>query len=192
MGTHPAPYPGPLPPPPSGLSERELPVTSLPSLWFRCDRVGRDPVHFGRTAASRFDDPREEVGVLYAGVQAETAFVEVFGGALALSETEITARTVWTLVSVRPARLVDLTGEALPALGLDARISAADHAPAQAWSRALYDHPDQPDGLLYRSRRDPSRLAVALYDREPWSFEIAALPTGTLVQLAGRYRIPIV
>lgn len=98
---------------------------------------------------------------------------------------------MWSLVAIRPSRLVDLTGEGLAALGLDARISDADHEPAQAWSRAFYEHPDKPDGILYRSRRDPSRLAVAIYDREPWAFETAALPSGTLVQIAIRYGIPI-
>jgi len=164
----------------------------MPSLWFRCAEAGRDPVHYGTTGVSRFDDPRGEFGVLYAGVQVEAAFVEVFGGKLALTDADLAARTVWSLVAIRPSRLVDLTGEGLAGLGLDARISAADHGPAQAWSRAFFEHPDQPDGILYRSRRDPSRLAVAIYDREPWAFEATALPSGTLVQVAIRYGILII
>lgn len=103
----------------------------MPSLWFRCVEARRDPVHFGTTGASRFDDPHGAFGVLYAGVQVETAFVEVFGGKLALTEADLADRTLWSLVASRPSRLVDLTGEGLVALSLDARISAADHAPAQ-------------------------------------------------------------
>jgi hypothetical protein len=35
----------------------------------------------------------------------------------------------------------------------------------QRWSRALHDHPDSPDGILYRPRHDPARIAAALFDR---------------------------
>ncbi len=117
----------------------------------------------------------------------ETAFVEAFGGKLAVTADDLAASEMWALFAGRSARLIDLTGEALASLGLDARISAADHAPARAWSRAFYEHPSRPDGILYRSRRDPSQLAVALYDRDPWEFEFARLPAAALIQLALRY-----
>ena len=36
---------------------------------------------------------------------------------------------------------------------------------AQRWSRALWEHPQQPDGIIYRSRHDPSKVCAALFDR---------------------------
>lgn len=43
--------------------------------------------------------------------------------------------------------------------------SGSDYPGSQLWSRALWNHSDKPDGLLYRSRHDDSGLSVALYDR---------------------------
>ena len=34
-----------------------------------------------------------------------------------------------------------------------------------AWADALHDHPEQPAGILYPSRFDPSERCVALFDR---------------------------
>ncbi|ODS51867.1 MAG: hypothetical protein ABS36_19025 [Acidobacteria bacterium SCN 69-37] len=36
---------------------------------------------------------------------------------------------------------------------------------AQRWSRALWEHPVQADGLYYRLRHDPEQCACALFDR---------------------------
>ena len=36
---------------------------------------------------------------------------------------------------------------------------------SQRWALAFHEHPDQPDGILYRSRHDPSRLCAAIFDR---------------------------
>jgi hypothetical protein len=36
---------------------------------------------------------------------------------------------------------------------------------SQLWSRALWEHGDKPDGILYRPRHDDSALSVAVYDR---------------------------
>ena len=40
-----------------------------------------------------------------------------------------------------------------------------DYLTQEWWSRALWEHGDQPDGILYRSRYDDSALCVAVYDR---------------------------
>ena len=49
---------------------------------------------------------------------------------------------------------------------------------AQQWSVALRAHPDQPHGIYYRARHDPSRIAVALYDHT--GELLTAIPLGTL------------
>jgi hypothetical protein len=63
-------------------------------------------------------------------------------------------------------RFVDLIGAGLRRLGADGRLTAGDdRSLSQRWSLALYHHPERPDGLLYRSRHDQSRVSVAIYDR---------------------------
>ena len=48
-------------------------------------------------------------------------------------------------------------------MGADARLFTAEYADSQAWSKALHDHPEKADGLLYLSRLDTSRQSVALF-----------------------------
>ena len=48
-------------------------------------------------------------------------------------------------------------------LDADARLLTGDYQIAQQWSKALQDHPTHPDGIYYRSRNDPSRFCLALY-----------------------------
>ena len=148
-------------------------------------------MHFGRAGTGRFDDPSKKFGVLYLGVSARAAFVEVLGQELGLASEDLRARVMSTLVAAAPARLVDLTGAHLPRLGLDARVFAASHAAAQRWSQAFHVHPSQPDGLLYRCRHDPSELAVALFDRREWAFDASELPEATLAALAGHYGLAV-
>jgi hypothetical protein len=53
----------------------------------------------------------------------------------------------------------------LSRIGADNRLTATSYDLSQRWALALYDHPDRPDGLLYRSRHDPSRFCAAIFDR---------------------------
>ncbi len=50
-------------------------------------------------------------------------------------------------------------------MGLDARLATGSYKLAQKWARAFHDHPDQPDGILYRSRHDPNQQLAALFER---------------------------
>jgi hypothetical protein len=53
-------------------------------------------------------------------------------------------------------------------IGADARLFSGDHEIAQRWSKFLHDHPLRPDGILYPSRLDPEKHALALFeDRVP-------------------------
>jgi len=60
---------------------------------------------------------------------------------------------------------VDLTGPGLNRIGADNRLSTGDYQTSQRWALAFHAHPEQPDGLLYRSRHDPERFCVAIFDR---------------------------
>jgi len=66
----------------------------------------------------------------------------------------------------RDLRLVPIHGPSLARLGLTAELATGDdYATSQLWSRALWEHDKQPDGILYRSRHDDSALCVAVYGR---------------------------
>lgn len=61
--------------------------------------------------------------------------------------------------------VVDLVGAGLARIGADNRLSDGRYTTAQRWALAFHQHPNQPDGLRYRSRHDPSRIIVAMFDR---------------------------
>jgi RES domain len=74
-------------------------------------------------------------------------------------------RTV--LVPKRALRLVDLTGWAHKALGLDSRglieCDAAEYPTTALWAKRLHDTADAPDGLYWRSRQYDRACAVMLF-----------------------------
>lgn len=124
----------------------------------------------------RFNDPLREYGVLYLGGDEFAAFIETFGASQTkggpylidnvVTEEEVANRCLCEIRSVRPLSVVDLaSGEGLARLRADARLGAGDWSMSQRWSRALWTHPSRPDGLLYRSRHDPARLCLSLFDR---------------------------
>lgn len=161
--------PGPHPPPSADIASGRLPIRSVSGPWVRLHAAGRSALYWGpRRERMRFDAPDDAYGVLYAANDDFGAFVEVFGhrtGVRAVDVTEVRSRDLSWLHATRPLRLVELTGSGLTRLGADGRIFAGDYGPARAWARALHDHPDQPDGLLYAARHDETRLCVAIFDR---------------------------
>lgn len=111
--------------------------------------------------------PQHEFGVLYLGEDAYCAFIETFGQATGkniVTQAELEKHSLSSISTERPLVLVDLTGSGLARMGADARLLAREHFVAQQWSRALRKHPEHPDGLYYRSRHDPARMAVALWE----------------------------
>ncbi|HZO27164.1 MAG TPA: RES family NAD+ phosphorylase [Chloroflexota bacterium] len=154
--------------PPRDLAHRRLPIVETAGPWLRLHRAHHGPVFFGRTLENRFDDPRQELGVLYAAETLDGAFIETFGrnpGLNTVSARQLSQRSLARLDVTRPLRLVDLTGPGLARLGTTAAMLAGRHRRAQVWSRALWSHPDRPDGILYRARYDPSCICVAIFDR---------------------------
>jgi hypothetical protein len=160
--------PGTHPEPPADLNQRSLPILSTRAEWFRIHQSRYTALFFGRTRRYRFDAPASEFGVLYAGSDEQCAFVETFGHSLdirVVTMDELRQRELSQLTTNRPLRLVDFTGSGLARLGTDNRLCTGDYHLAQRWALALWRHPDQPDGLKYRSRLDPARQCVALFDR---------------------------
>jgi len=157
-----------LPPPPADLDRRKLPLKLLKGPLFRIHRTSHTCLHFGKKMFERFDDPLGKYGVLYAAVQPEAAFAEVVLRRLSLMlicELDLQERSISEIACNR-LHCVDLTGAGLRRVSCDNRIATEKpyHTVGQ-WSRALFMHPQQPDGIIYRSRHNPQFKCVALFDR---------------------------
>lgn len=131
------------------------------AIWFGPAR-GHQPIH-------RFDDPAGRFRVCYLGTTIEVCFAETFlrnPPVKILALDDLAGRSIATLEVRRDLQLVPIHGSSLARLGVTAELaSSSDYAASQHWSRALWEHSDKPDGILYRSRHDDSALCVALYDR---------------------------
>jgi hypothetical protein len=160
--------PAPHPEPPSDLRTRKLPLRSVDGPWIRLHGCRRSARFFGKTGLNRFDAPAGEYGILYAGEDDFCAFVETFGDPLdthVVSRSDLRTRC-FTRVTARGALVVDLTAEGLRRLGADERLSTGDdYVLSRRWALALWTHPVQPDGLIYRARHDPSKQSIGIFDR---------------------------
>lgn len=175
--------PGPHPDPPGDLKSRALPLTTLRAgtSWARIYPLGFSPEYFDATDRHRFNAPAGQFGTLYAGSDDACAFIETFGRDLDLrvvASSELAARGRSRVEIVRDLRVVDLTGPGLAQIRADGRLTTGDYTVAQRWSLALHEHPDQPDGVIWTSRFDPSRVCLAVYDRARLS--IRTVPIGGL------------
>lgn len=179
-----------MPPTPIGwpdcdrLWRRSLPMIEVPlGNWLRVSQKHHASiVHFGKGCCYRFDDPRQEYGVLYAGSSYLTSVAEsvlrdeVRSGARPVYLSDLDERVIAALAPADATlSLVDLT-EAV-GIGLDNQIATTpDYALTRAWSRALYEHPDRPDGLYFVSRNFPKGQAIAVFDRALIRLPIAEAP----------------
>ena len=141
--------------------------------WMRIHAQGRNALWFGpgpgRQPIHRFDDPEGRFRVCYFGTTLEVCFAETFlrnPPVKILALDDLAGRSIATVEVRRELRLVPIHGPSLARLGVTAELaSGSDYAASRLWSRALWEHTDQPDGILYRSRHDDSALSVALYGR---------------------------
>ncbi len=201
--TH-AAHPGPLHDPPPDFPSIRLPLKAFDREWHRVYRCAYEPLFFGRTATYRFDAPAGEFVVLYMAQNHEGAFIETLGDAARNSATRNTlqsddfARRCWAaILATRPLHLVDLTGEGLVRITADERLCSGDYDVSRRWARAIYEHPQRPDGIYYRARHDPSQHSVALFDRARHT--VVARAEGTLLtdaallaRLLDRYGIDMI
>ncbi len=143
------------------------------SRWMRIHTQGTNALWFGPGAGGvpihRFDDPDGRFRVCYLGTGVEVCFAETFlrnPPVRILSLDDLAGRSLATVEVRRELRLVPMLGASLARLGVTAEMaSGSDYEGSQVWSRALWEHGDQVDGILYRSRHDDSTLCVAVYDR---------------------------
>ncbi len=132
---------------------------------FRIHRNDRGTLYFNRNNGSRFSASDGQYGVLYAGLDSSVCFLEIFGRQSSIIDAESLESMSLSQFSLqRDLRLVDLSGAGLALIGGDARILTGSYKLSQSWSETLYQHAAKIDGIYYRSRHDPSKFRVALYE----------------------------
>jgi len=140
-------------------------------------------IYYSRHSVNRFDAPKTlpesaRFGVTYAAFDLATCFAETITrednrrdhrlGGIAVSESvQITTRMVANLSATTLLRLVDVSDVGLYMIGAE---SGTFNSPiyrdtTQPWAAAIYERPEQVDGLLYRSRFLNGRFAVAIFER---------------------------
>lgn len=123
-----------------------------------------------------FTAKRKTVPTLYGaesleGALSETVFhdVPVTGAGRQILISSLTSFLQSTIVPTRPLRLADLRGFGLGRLGTTRAAlidSPARNYPATAkWAKALYECPQQPDGLIWISRQYDRAAALILFGR---------------------------
>ena len=157
--------------PPRDINTRQPRVATIGSVaFYRFYSRGNDPIYFDRSIDGRLNSPDGSFGVLYAAEQTNGAFAETFlrsPGRRLLPEDLIRKKALVVLGSIRSLRLVELHGRGLAALGATAEVTASPrpYKLPQAWSAALYNHPDTFDGIAYRARHDNSEICYAFFHR---------------------------
>ncbi|MCO5073807.1 MAG: RES family NAD+ phosphorylase [Rhizobiaceae bacterium] len=182
-------------PPPSDFGSAKLEIEIIPP----GETFGRiywstypDPLGYGKSP-SRFSDPRRRVaanrfGVLYLGDSLKVCFLEAvlrdrregLVDDLPIDHAELTQRCYAEIVTSAKLRLVDLRGDNAVRVGVPTDVIRAQRQNlARRWSLAFYEHPSQPDGIIYPSRLNGA-TNLAVYDRA-----IEKLQSKRVVRLLG-------
>ena len=163
--------------PPTPFAPEGLDIVTLNAKdLVRISRYDRGEPYFGHNLANRFDDPSKPpispFRACYAATSLRAAVAETVlhdeepvGGRFEIALTEMDSRYV---VEFEPSKLkiANLTGVSLKALGGNGALSSMlPYDIPQAWSRAVYDHPDCVDGFQYMSRHVNTDIAAVLFDR---------------------------
>ena len=170
-GDHPLPHPE--------LDQREVLIQTLKAgtTIFRMHPSGCTAVYFGRTGNYRYDAPDGSFGVMYAGEDLDCCFIESFGqtaGVPAVSGAYLEGRDFAEIQLQSNLRLADLVEPgSLSRIGADERLLTGPYSISQRWSAALRKHPTKPNGIRYRSRRDPAKIAYAIYDCPSTTFSVS-------------------
>jgi RES domain-containing protein len=155
-----------LPQPPLDLASRKLPLTRFSGRIYRIHQSKYSALFFGKDGSCRFDDPLQKYGVLYGSLKPEAAFAEVFLRRLdqiLIEEDAIRERSLGE-IRLQSLAFVDLTGAGLRRLSCDNRIATeVPYRTTSLWSRALFEHPQKPAGIIYRSRHNPKLKCIAIF-----------------------------
>ncbi|HEX2101747.1 MAG TPA: RES family NAD+ phosphorylase, partial [Candidatus Synoicihabitans sp.] len=199
-------------PPPSDLANRRLDLRLLASDtrgsaagWRRIGKTARSPVFFSNHPGWRFSSP-DLPGTLYLAESPEVCFWEVFWDDLvtraeahrALDLAKVAERSIWTLQLPARLRVVDTFDAAtLREIGAHGGTFSGPYRVCQAWAKALRQHPERPDGILYESVRHRGGRCLALFAEtcealawEPQD-QRALRECPELAALLLRYRLPV-
>ena len=174
----------------AALHALALPIHTVPAATplVRMHTYGKEPLYFphrrnahGRPEpAMRFDDPLSDYGVCYFGFGDGGAFVETIlrdQYLQDLTRADLEVRALADGRAVRPLRLARMSGKGLQRIHTHAGVvHLDDYRITQAWSRAVFTHPDRPDGIMYRSRFDDDEICVALFEPACDAVSMAAGP----------------
>ena len=157
----------PLPSP--NLNQQVLPCSRERAVFYRLNPVNyASAIFYDASGSERFDRAGKR-GVLYLGKTIEAAFIETFGrelGVRFVSHEFVKTRNLFTVKSDRPLELVKLYGAGLAKLGVDSDLSSGrDYELSRSWCEAIYNHPQQVDGIYYLSRHDNTQLCCGLFER---------------------------
>jgi hypothetical protein len=191
----------PLPSP--ELFKRTLPRRRVPKTLVRLSRQEfRDPIFWSTKGKYRFDSPTARYGVLHTAASLEGAILEVFGDRWleqrAVSEQLLRSYNLVKLTIAPGLWLVNTLGSNLLFAGIDARLFAStDYEKTQAWGRAFMEHPQNFDGILYHSRKNPRQLNCAFFETEPTeqaikvADSVSLIDTNELYPVLERYEIKL-
>lgn len=186
---------GEAPGPPADLHQRNLPFDTIAAgePLYRVHRSTFGPVFYGPGAGNqpsfRFDCLSGRFGVLYIAPGPDAAMIETLlrnPQRLTVSYNDVREKSLSILHTSRDLRLVKAMGENLSRLGTTAAISTGPYDPCGAWSDALFDHPEGPDGILFSSRHNPAEACIALFEKPDILFEeIKTTPLPDLLAQVG-------
>lgn len=176
-------YPKPHPAPPKLFHQLSLPVSQVQQVGFRLNKAHHNSaIYFDRSGMGRFDI-QNTLGVLYLAETLPGAFIETFGRRLGVSYVSrefIRTRNLFAVESDRPLQLVDLYGSGLAKLGADSELtSGRNYQLSRSWSRAIYEHPQQVDGIRFFSRHDNTQLCWGLFERD---YQLQEQNLGNLIE----------
>jgi hypothetical protein len=150
-------------------------------ILYRAHHVSRHPIWFGPAPGEapryRYDSHDGSYRVCYLGLSERSAFVEgVLHRAIPrriIAEKTLLDRAIADVRVIEDIRAARLYGEHLIPTGATAEVAHGEsyETVSWPWSRGLFDHADQVDGIVYSARHDDSQLALALFDRAEHKIE---------------------
>ena len=161
--------------PPQDLHERPLPLlTRFNQTWVRISlKIYPNPIYWSKQGQYRFDSPDAKFGVLYSGESLECSLLEIFGDrwiGAELADRRIARSTLQAneVISFKISdghRFVDLSGSNLNLLGADAGVFSGPYEATRKWGQMLMEHPEEPDGILFPSRKNERLRNLALFNK---------------------------
>ena len=175
------------PSPPNNFNLRSLPIRKVEagSYFYRLNsrlnsegKPHESAMFFDRSGYGRWDGKNQGYGILYVGADFHAVYIESYGrkpeqrniraDRLLITENELDRRFLARFTSNRRLRFVQVYGNGLQKLGVDAGITSClpqEYEFPREWGRAFHQHPENIDGICYLSRHDNTRLCYGIFDQ---------------------------